>query len=105
VDYAVLEKSPNTLMVEASFDWDDLGSWSAWARRQKRDERGNVLVGDAIAIDSDRCVVVGEGGTAAALALKDMIVVHVNGATLACPLEHSDQVRRVTEVARTGGNS
>ena len=100
VDYAVLEHAPNTLVIEASFDWDDLGSWGAWARRQPRDERGNVLFGDAVAVDCERCIVVGEGGTAAALGLKDMVVVHVNGSTLACRIEESDRVRRVTEAVR-----
>src|SRR5262245_9942557 len=62
VDYAVLEHAPNVLTLEASFDWDDLGSWAAWARRQPRDARGNVLFGDAVAVECDDCVVVGDGG-------------------------------------------
>jgi mannose-1-phosphate guanylyltransferase/mannose-6-phosphate isomerase len=100
VDYAVLERAPNTLVIDASFDWDDLGSWSAWARRQRHDASGNVLYGDAIAIDCERCVVVGDGGTAAALGLRDMVVVHANGATLACRLEDSDRVRSISAAAR-----
>jgi len=100
VDYAVLEKAPNVLVLEASFDWDDLGSWSAWARRQPRDARGNVAFGDAVVVDCDDCVVVGEGGTAAAMGLKSMVVVHVNGATLTCPLAESESVRRVSEAVR-----
>ncbi len=104
VDYAVLEHAPNTVMIEATFDWDDLGSWGAWARRQPRDERGNVAFGDAVLVDCDGCVVVGEGGTAAAMGLTDTVVVNVNGATLACPLERSEQVRRVSEVVRARGS-
>jgi mannose-1-phosphate guanylyltransferase len=100
VDYAVLEHAPNTLMLEASFDWDDLGSWGAWARRQVHDERGNVTYGDALVVDCDRCVVVGEKGLAAALGLEDMVVVHVNGSTLACRVTHTDQVRKVSEAVR-----
>lgn len=100
VDYAVLEKAPNVFVLEASFDWDDLGSWGAWARRQPRDGDGNVLHGDAVAVQCRRCVVVGEGGTAAALGLEDMVVVHVNGSTLACRLDQTDQVRKVTEAVR-----
>ena len=99
VDYAVLEPAPNVVVIEASFDWDDLGSWSAWARRQARDARGNVLHGDAVALDCDRCVVVGDGGRAAAVGLEDMVVVHAQGATLVCRLEDSERVR---EVARLG---
>jgi mannose-1-phosphate guanylyltransferase len=105
VDYAVLEPAPNVLMIEASFDWDDLGSWNAWARRQPRDEHGNVLFGDALALDCEDCVVVGEGGTAAAMGLKHMVVVHAGGATLAVRLEDSERVRRVAEAARERGVS
>lgn len=105
VDYAVLEHAPNALVLEAEFDWDDLGSWGAWARRQPRDARGNVQVGDAVAIDCDDCVVVGEGGTAAAMGLRDMVVVHVNGSTLTCRLDQTDQVRRVTEAVRARGKT
>jgi len=100
VDYAVLEKSPNVFVLEAAFDWDDLGSWGAWARRQPRDADGNVLHGDAIAVGCRRCVVVGESGTAAAMGLEEMVVVHVNGSTLACRLDQTDQVRKVNEAVR-----
>ncbi len=105
VDYAVLEHAPNVFVLEAAFDWDDLGSWGAWARRQPRDASANVLHGDAVAVDCRRCVVVGEGGTAAAMGLEDMVVVNVNGATLACRLDQTDQVRRVTEAVRRGGSA
>ena len=101
VDYAVLERAPNVLMLEAAFDWDDVGSWGAWARRQPHDSRGNVVVGDVVPIDCDECVLVGDGAsTTAALGLKRMIVVHADGATLVCPLESSDQVRKVSEAVR-----
>jgi mannose-1-phosphate guanylyltransferase len=103
VDYAVLEKAPNVLVLEASFDWDDLGSWGAWARRQPRDARGNVAFGDAVVVDCDDCVVVGEGGTAAAMGLRGMVVVHVNGATLTCPVADSESVRKVSEAVRARG--
>ena len=41
-----------------------------------------------------------EGGMAAALRLREMVVVHVHGATLACGLAHTDEVRRVSEAVR-----
>jgi len=103
VDYAVLEHASNTLVLEAAFDWDDLGSWGAWARRQPHDGQGNVLHGDAVAVDCRRCIVVGEGGTAAALGLDDMVVVHVDGSTLACRLEETDRVRLVSVAVRERG--
>ncbi|MBK7366736.1 MAG: mannose-1-phosphate guanylyltransferase [Candidatus Eisenbacteria bacterium] len=100
VDYAVLEGSPNTVVIEAGFDWDDLGSWSAWARREKRDERGNVVFGDAVPVECDNCIVVGDGVTAAPLRLKDMIVVATKNGVLACHLDDSEHVRKVSEAVR-----
>jgi mannose-1-phosphate guanylyltransferase/mannose-6-phosphate isomerase len=103
VDYAVLEAAPNVVVLDASFDWDDLGTWSAWARRQPRDARGNVVFGDALAIESDNCVVVGEGAPAAAVGLRDMVVVGTRQGTLACRVDETDRVRLVTEALRRKG--
>jgi mannose-1-phosphate guanylyltransferase len=105
VDYAVLEHAPNTVVIEAQFDWDDLGSWRAWGRRQPKDEWGNVLFGEAVALDCERCIVVGDGGPAAAMGLRDMVVVNAGGGALACRIEDSEQVRRVAEAVRARGGA
>ena len=103
VDYAVLEAAPNVVMIEAAFDWDDLGSWGAWARRQPRDARGNVTWGEAVPVDCDNCVVVGDGAPAAPLGLSDMVVVATPNGTLVCRRQDTEQVRRVTEAVRARG--
>lgn len=100
VDYAVLESAPNTVMLEAAFDWDDLGSWGAWARRQPRDGRGNVRWGDALPVECDGCVVVGDGALAAPLRLRDMVVVATRQGTLVCHTDASEHVRLVSEAVR-----
>lgn len=105
VDYAVLEVAPNVVTIEAAFDWDDLGSWSAWARRQPVDARGNVTWGDAVPVDCDRCVIVGDGVPTAPMGLRDMVVVTTPNGTLVCRREDSEQVRRVTEAVRARGSA
>jgi len=104
VDYAVLESAPNVVAIDASFDWDDLGSWGAWARRQPQDSHGNVLWGDAVPVDCERCVVVGDGFPAAPLGLSDMVIVATPQGTLVCRRQDTDQVRRVTEAVRARGS-
>lgn len=105
VDYAVLEGAPNTVVIEARFDWDDLGSWSAWARRQPRDPQRNVRWGDAVPVDCEGCVVVGDGVVAAPLGLRDMVVVATRDGVLACRLEDTDKVRGVSEAVRARGGA
>jgi mannose-1-phosphate guanylyltransferase len=104
VDYAVLEGAPNVVVIEAAFDWDDLGSWGAWARREPRDAAGNVTWGDAIAVECEGCIVVGDGVLAAPLRLRNTIVVATPGGVLACPVEDSEQVRKVSEAVRARSN-
>jgi mannose-1-phosphate guanylyltransferase len=100
VDYAVLEHAPNTVVLEASFDWDDLGSWQAWARRQPRDAQGNVCWGDAVPVECRDCIVVGDGLLAAPLRLEGMVVVATAQGVLACRIEDSELVRKVSEAVR-----
>ena len=48
LDYAIMEKAPNVVSVNASFDWDDVGSWDAMAKHFPEDEHGNAAQGKAI---------------------------------------------------------
>ena len=41
-DYAIMEKADRVLVVEASFDWDDIGSWRAVANYFEKDKQGNA---------------------------------------------------------------
>jgi mannose-1-phosphate guanylyltransferase len=104
IDFAVLEHADNVVMIDASFDWDDLGSWIAWGRRQALDARGNVTQGRAAALDSDDCVVVAAGDRpVVVLGVKGLVVVQHEGGTLVCPAEKSDEVRKaVQEIERRG---
>jgi len=103
VDYAVLERAENVAVLEAPFDWDDLGSWGAWARRQARDAAGNVTVGKALAIDSEDCVVLGDGTPIVVLGAKGLVVVQRPGGILVCPLDRAEDVRKaVAELKRRG---
>lgn len=94
IDYAVMEHSANVAMLEAPFEWDDLGSWKAWARWQPKDDAGNVVQGEVVLLDSENCVVVGESAPVAVIGVKDLVIVQKNGATLICPVDRAEEVRR-----------
>ncbi len=106
IDYAVMEKAENAVLLEASFEWDDVGSWRAWARRQPRDARGNVTRGRALVLESDNCIVLA-GGAEPVIVLggRDLIVVQEDAGTLVCPIERADDVRRAATAAEELGAS
>src|SRR5216110_3945292 len=66
-DYAIMEKADRVLVVEASFDWDDIGSWRALANYFEKDQQGNAANCAITAIDSSNNIVFEEDGTTIAL--------------------------------------
>lgn len=104
IDYAILEKADNAAMIEATFSWDDLGSWGAWARRRTRDERGNVVEARALVIDSDDCVVLGGGDRpVVVLGARGLVVVQHEGGTLVCPADRIDEAREAARAVEAKG--
>lgn len=104
VDYGVVEKIDNIAVVRAGFDWDDLGSWEAMYRLGDKDENGNVIQGDVLAMDCTDSLLISEGGKLAAVGLTNMIMVQTRDATLSCPMEQVQSVRDVVDTLKDEGS-
>jgi len=104
VDYGLVEKIDNIAVVRASFDWDDLGSWEAMYRLGEKDENGNVIKGDVLAMNCRDSLLISEGGKLAAVGLENMIMVQTRDATLSCPMEQVQSVRDVVDALKAEGS-
>ncbi|MDQ6654615.1 MAG: sugar phosphate nucleotidyltransferase, partial [Verrucomicrobiota bacterium] len=92
-DYAIMEKADRVLVVEAGFDWDDVGSWQAVASYFKNDDEGNAANCDITAIDSTNNIIFDQDGTKIALlGVHNLIVVRTGDALLVC---HRHQAERI----------
>jgi mannose-1-phosphate guanylyltransferase len=93
-DYAILEKADRVLVVEAGFDWDDIGSWRAVANYFGKDEHGNAANRPITAIDSSNNIVFEEDGTTVALlGVHDLIVVRTPDAVLICHRHEAERIK------------
>lgn len=82
IDYAVLEKASQVCVLEAPFDWDDVGSWHALARLTAA-EGSNILDGLICPVDSSGCIIrTSQDHLVATIGVKDLIIVHTPTATL-----------------------
>ena len=98
IDYAVMEKAADVAVVEATFDWDDVGSWTALERHHPRDKAGNTLIGKTLMLDDADCIVSSDAGhLVAAVGMKDVIIVHTKDATLVCPKDRANDVKAVVQ--------
>ncbi len=75
VDYGLLEKSKDVLMVKGHFGWDDIGTWAALERICPVDKDGNVTVGNCEAKHSRNCTVVSEHGSVITVGTQDLLIV------------------------------
>ncbi len=93
-DYAIMEKADRVLVVEASFDWDDIGSWRAVANYFEKDKYGNAANRSITALDSSNNIVFEEDGTTVALlGVHDLIVVRTPDALLICHRHEAERIK------------
>lgn len=95
IDYAVMEKAENILVLEASFDWDDIGNWTALSHHFRPDGSGNVAVGKFESLNSDGCIVFSNEPEhlLCAVDMKDAVIVHTPDATLFCPKASTPKIK------------
>ncbi|MBX3422721.1 MAG: mannose-1-phosphate guanylyltransferase [Pirellulaceae bacterium] len=98
IDYAVMERYSDVSVIEASFRWDDVGSWQSIGRLTTPDEQGNCVRGKYLPIQSQRMIVYGsQEHLLVTIGMQDMIVVHTENATLVAPKEQEERVREVVK--------
>ncbi|MBD3349063.1 MAG: NTP transferase domain-containing protein [Candidatus Eisenbacteria bacterium] len=100
IDYGVMEKADDVVVVPATFDWDDVGAWSALERVWEQDSMGNATEGDVLLVDSRNNVVCSDGNVVAVLGMTDVVVVSTGQGTLVCPKDRARDVREVVAELR-----
>ena len=95
IDYGVLEKSDRVSLIPCDIGWNDVGSWQAVHEISAKDENGNALQGNVIAVDCRNSLIRAEKRLVAAIGVEDLCVVETADAVL---ISKSDQTQRVREV-------
>ncbi|MFM9959941.1 MAG: mannose-1-phosphate guanylyltransferase [Planctomycetaceae bacterium] len=106
IDYAVLERASDVCVVEAPFEWDDVGSWEALPRLLGADDNGNTIDGPFCGIDTRGCIVrTTRDHLVATAGMTDCIVVHTPDVTLVARKGDEDAVRKLVALAEREGLS
>jgi mannose-1-phosphate guanylyltransferase len=98
IDYAVMEHATDVAVIEAPFEWDDLGGWQSLARLAGCDENGNTFIGRHVALNTTGSIVrTDDQHLVVTLGLKDTIVIHTPNATLVANKHDEEQIRKVVK--------
>ena len=95
IDYAVMEHADNIVMARGAFGWDDVGSWPSLAGHFSADLDGNVVIGSCEQVEAQNNIVVSENRLTALIGVSGLVVVQSENATLICPKERSEEVKKL----------
>ncbi|MBX9678791.1 MAG: NTP transferase domain-containing protein [Gemmataceae bacterium] len=104
IDYAVMEKAPSVLVVQAPYRWDDVGSWLALERMQAQDADGNTVQALHCGIDTARCVIVGDAGKLiATVGVKDLLIIQDGDAVLVADRSQEGAIKNLVDLLKQRG--
>jgi mannose-1-phosphate guanylyltransferase/mannose-6-phosphate isomerase len=95
IDYAVMEKTADAVVVPLAAGWSDVGSWASLHAASDADARGNVTHGDVISEDTEGSYLYSESRLVAAVGLRDQVVVETKDAVLVAAKDRVQEVKRL----------
>lgn len=104
IDYAVMEKTADAVVVPLDAGWNDVGSWTALRDVSQQDGDGNAHQGDVIAIDCRNTYAYGQR-LVAMVGLDDVIVVETDDAVLVGKADRMQEVKTVVAKLKADGRS
>ena len=93
VDYAIIEHHKDLKTVPVDMGWSDIGDFKALWEQSKKDENGNVVVGNATLVDCRNCYVRSEGPAISIAGEENSVVVATMGETLVCDMASVQTVK------------
>jgi mannose-1-phosphate guanylyltransferase/mannose-6-phosphate isomerase len=103
IDYALMEKSKNIVVVSLDAQWNDVGSWSALYDIGKKDDKGNVVQGDVITKDAVNTYINATNHLVVAIGVQDLVIVDTPNATLISTQDKSQEVKKIVEYLQSQG--
>jgi mannose-1-phosphate guanylyltransferase len=97
IDYAVMEKTQDAVVVPLDAGWSDIGSWTALWDIDKKDNMGNSIYGDVILENTRNCLVYGDKRLIATLGLEDIVIVDTKDTVM---VAHKDNVQDVKKIVK-----
>jgi mannose-1-phosphate guanylyltransferase/mannose-6-phosphate isomerase len=95
IDYAVMEKTSDSVVIPLDAGWSDVGSWSSLYEISEKDDSNNVAFGDVISRETVNCYIRGGERLVATLGVKDLVIVDTKDALLVAHKDSTQDVKKI----------
>jgi mannose-1-phosphate guanylyltransferase len=100
IDYAIMERASNVMLIPAKFGWSDVGAWPAVALAHTADASGNTFEANVVAVETTGTHVQVSSHTpkvVATVGLHDLIIVDTPDALLVAHKDHAQKVKAIVD--------
>ncbi len=98
IDYGIMEKADNTVVIRADIAWNDVGSWSSLADVWGTDDENNACRGKVLCVQSKECVALSPHKVAVLLGVEDLVIVDTPDAILVCGKDSCQDIKQLQEL-------
>lgn len=105
IDYAIMEKVDNAVVIPVDIGWSDVGSWAALHDIGDTDSMNNRIIGDVEIEAAKNCYIRAESKLVVALGVDDLIVVDTADALLVAHREKVQDIKNIVEKLHNDGRS
>ncbi|MDH4249135.1 MAG: sugar phosphate nucleotidyltransferase, partial [Deltaproteobacteria bacterium] len=103
LDYLILEKTRQLVVVPAKMGWSDLGTWEELHRHRAKDEAGNTVQGTVVLRDTRNSLIQSSRRLVAVAGVENLVVVDTEDALLVGGLGHGQELKRLVEALKEQG--
>ena len=97
IDYAVMEKTDRAVVLPLQIKWSDVGSWDAIYELMEKDEKGNVISGNVINVDTKNCLILGNKRIVSTIGIEDLIIVETDDVLLITKKGEGQKVKEIVK--------
>lgn len=101
IDYAVMENATNVYVLPATFDWNDLGTWSSLHDKLEKDDQNNAVINATVILENASNNIIRADGKKLIVVdgLDDYIIVDKENVLLIYPKSKEQDIKRITALA------
>ncbi|WP_438493455.1 mannose-1-phosphate guanylyltransferase [Paenibacillus sp. IHBB 3054] len=103
IDYGILERSDEVVVLSGQFGWNDIGSWDALGAIFPPDESGNIIKANHIGIDTRNSIIYGNGRLITTIGVEGFIIADTGDAVLICPKDKAQSVKDIVDLLKEKG--
>ncbi|MED4600671.1 hypothetical protein P9314_08140 [Paenibacillus validus] len=103
IDYGILERCDEVVVLSGNFGWNDIGSWDALGAIFPPDEFGNIVKANYMGIDTRNSIIYGNGRLITTIGIDGLIIADTEDALLICPRDKAQSVKEIVDMLKEKG--